>query len=325
MIKQQKNLTKKNALAFALITPIAFAAAGAMAQSYPSEDISIIVPYSAGGSGDTVARIISDPLSKELGVNVNIVNRPGAGGEVGITEMANADPDGYTLGVFGYPDNFVIENTRDVDFDSDEDLEFLAQFDSTPMGIFAKPNANYDDLQSLQAYAMENPNAVIIGESGALGLLSALAFEANLGVELTEIRYGGGGNLMNAILGQHIDLASTSSMSHDPIVDGGGTPIAFAAAERMEMFPEVPTMQELGIDQVMEVGRVMVMPSGASEEVREVLTAALDAISTNQEMINTFLEASLPYKYLGHEAINEKVEMSNRQFREVIEANADQF
>ncbi|MEX1057398.1 MAG: tripartite tricarboxylate transporter substrate binding protein [Natronospirillum sp.] len=325
MIKLQASITKSHKLAALLVTPVAFAAAGAMAQSYPSQDITIIVPYSAGGSGDTVSRIIADPLSKELGVNVNIVNRPGAGGEIGITEMANADPDGYTLGVFGYPDNFVVENTRDVDFNSDEDLEFLAQFDSTPMGIFAKPNANYDDLESLKAYASDNPHALIIGESGALGLLSALAFESNLGVELTELRYGGGGDLMNAVLGQHIDLASTSSMSHDPIVDGGGSPIAFAAAERMEMFPNVPTMVELGVNQVMEVGRVMVMPSGASDEVRDTLTAALDAISTNQAMIDTFLEASLPYNYLGHEAINEKVEMSNQQFREVIEANADQF
>ncbi|MEX0623448.1 tripartite tricarboxylate transporter substrate binding protein [Saccharospirillum sp.] len=313
-------------LAFLLASPVALIAAGAMAESsYPNQDITIIVPYSAGGSGDTVSRIIADPLSKELGVNVNIVNRPGAGGEIGITEMANADPDGYTLGVFGYPDNFVIENTRDVGFNSDQDLEFLAQFDSTPMGIFAKPNAAYEDLDSLQAYASENPNALIIGESGALGLLSALAFESNLGVQLTEIRYGGGGDLMNAILGQHIDLASTSSMSHDPVVDGGGIPIAFAAAERMDMFPDVPTMRELGVDQVMEVGRVMVAPAGMSDEVRQVLTDALDAISTNEAMINTFLEAALPYNYLGYEAVNEKVEMSNQQFRTVIEANADQF
>ncbi|GHC29927.1 tripartite tricarboxylate transporter substrate binding protein [Aidingimonas halophila] len=316
----------KRTLALSLITPLAFTATGVLAESnYPNQDITIIVPYSAGGSGDTVSRIIADPLSDELGVDVNVVNRPGAGGEVGITEMANADPDGYTVGVFGYPDNFVVENTRDVDFNSDDDLEFLAQFDSTPMGIFAKPNAAYDDLDSLREYASDNPNALVIGESGALGLLSALAFESNLDVELTEIRYDGGGDLMNAILGEHIDLASTSSMSHDPIVDGGGTPIAFAAAERMDMFPDVPTMKELGVDQVMEVGRVMVVPTGVPDEVRDTLTDALDAISTNEEMIDTFLEADLPYNYLGYDDINEKVETSNKQFQEVIDNNADQF
>lgn len=312
----------------ALLAAAPLAAAGvtaASAQDYPSQPITILVPYSAGGSGDTVSRIVADRLDDELGVTINVVNRPGAGGEVGISEMANAEPDGYTLGVYGYPDDFVLQNTRDVDFNTEEDLEYLAQFDSTPMGIFAKPNAAYDDLESLKSYAEENPGALVIGQSGALGLLSALAFEANLGVDFTDVRYGGGGELMNALLGEHIDLASTSSMSYPPIVDGGGTPIAFAAEERMEMFPDVPTMKELGVDQVMEVGRVMVIPTGAPDEVIDTLTSALDEISTDKDMIDTFLEASLPYNYLGHEEINAKVERSDAAFQEVIDANAESF
>ena len=120
-------------------------------------------------------------------------------------------------------------------------------------------------------------------------------------------------------------LASTSSMSHDPIVDAGGAPIAFAASERMEMFPDVPTLQELGVDQVMEVGRVMVAPSGVPDEVLERLTAALDTISTNEEMIETFANAALPYAYLGHEAVNEKVQASNEAMGAIIEAHADKF
>jgi len=300
-------------------------ASTALASDYPTQPITIIVPYGAGGGGDTVARIVSDRLSEELGVTITVVNRPGAGGEIGISEMAAAEPDGYTLGIFGYPDNFVIERTRDVDFDSDEDLIYLAQFDSMPMGIFAKPNAAYSDLEELRSYAMENPGALIIGESGALGLLNALAFADNLGVTLTDIRYGGGGDLLNAVLGEHIDLASTSSMSHDPIVDAGGQPIAFAASERMAMFPEVPTMMEQGIDQVMEVGRVMVAPSGVPDEVLERLTSALDAISTDEEMIATFANASLPYAYLDHEAVNEKVQASNVAMGAVIDAHADKF
>lgn len=305
---------------------LAMFAGSAMAQdAYPNQPITIIVPYGAGGGGDTVARIVSDRLSTNLGVTINVVNRPGAGGEIGIAEMAEADADGYTLGVFGYPDNFVVEATRDVSFNSDEDLMFLAQFDSTPMGIFAKPNAAYEDMESLQAYATENPGAVIIGESGALGLLNALAFKENLGISITDVRYGGGADLLNALLGQHIDLASTSSMSHEPIVDAGGFPIAFASAERMEMFPDVPTLTELGIDQVMEVGRVIVAPSGISDEVRDTLLAALEEISTDEEMIAAFNTASLPYNYLGYDAINEKVQASNAAFGAVIEANRDQF
>ncbi|QDA36293.1 tripartite tricarboxylate transporter substrate binding protein [Paracoccus liaowanqingii] len=304
----------------AILLPMA-----AAAQDYPGQAITVVVPYSAGGGGDTVARLVSERLGEELGVQLNVVNRPGAGGEIGIAEIAAADPDGYTIGVFGYPDNFVIESTREVAFNSAEDLDFLAQFDSTPMGVFAKPGAAFSTLDELRAHAEQNPGAVIVGDSGSLGLLNALAFGDKLESVLTPVRYAGGGELMNAVLGGHIDLASTSSMSHDPIVDAGGTPLAFASAERMEMFPDVPTMRELGIDQVMEVGRVVVAPSGLPDDVRARLTEALDAISTDEELIARFETAALPYAYLDSDAVSAKVEETNAALAEVIEANRDQF
>ncbi|MFN3525961.1 MAG: tripartite tricarboxylate transporter substrate binding protein [Paracoccus sp. (in: a-proteobacteria)] len=304
----------------AILLPLA-----AAAQDYPGQAITVIVPYSAGGGGDTVARLVSERLGQELGVQLNVVNRPGAGGEIGIAEIAAADADGYTIGVFGYPDNFVIESTREVAFNSAEDLDFLAQFDSTPMGVFARPNAAFSNLDELRAHAAENPGAVIVGDSGSLGLLNALAFGDKLEAVLTPVRYAGGGELMNAVLGGHIDLASTSSMSHDPIIDAGGTPLAFASAERMEMFPDVPTMRELGIDQVMEVGRVVVAPAGLPDDVRARLTEALDAISTDEDLIARFETAALPYAYLDSDAVNAKVEETNAALAEVIEANRDQF
>ncbi|MGY6548636.1 MAG: tripartite tricarboxylate transporter substrate binding protein [Roseinatronobacter sp.] len=297
----------------------------ALADSFPTRAITLIVPYGAGGGGDTVARIVADRLSGELGVTINVVNRPGAGGEIGISEIAAAVPDGYTLGVFGYPDNFVIEATRDVDFNSDEDLLFLARFDNMPMGIFARPGAPFSTIEELQAHASENPGEVVIGESGALGLLSALALSGNLDVVLTDVRYGGGGDLLNALLGQHIDLASTSSMSHDAIVDAGGTALAFAGSERMAMFPDVPTLRELGIDQVMEVGRVLVAPSGIPDEVRDRLAEALEAISTDAEMIARFENASLPFSFLDHDGVTAQIEASNAVLGGVISDNLDRF
>ena len=315
-----KFLTTLMGGAAAMLLPLA-----ATAQDYPAQPITIIVPYSAGGGGDTVARLVSDRLGQELGVQLNVVNRPGAGGEIGIAEIAAADADGYTLGVFGYPDNFVIESTREVSFNSEQDLDFLAQFDSTPMGVFARPGAAFSNLDELRAHAEENPGAVIVGDSGSLGLLNALAFGDKLGATLTPVRYAGGGELMNAIMGGHIDLASTSSMSHDPIVDAGGAPLAFASAERMEMFPDVPTLRELGIDQVMEVGRVMVAPAGLPDDVRARLTEALDAMSTDEDLIARFETAALPYAYLGSDEVNAKVTETNAALAEVIEANSEQF
>ncbi|SDZ12726.1 tripartite tricarboxylate transporter substrate binding protein [Tindallia californiensis] len=292
--------------------------------AYPSGNIEIIVPYSAGGGGDTVARILADALGSELDIQVNVINREGAGGELGIAEIAASDADGYTLGVFGYPDNFVLENTRDTDFSFD-DLEYLAAFDDMPMGIFAGPGSEFNTIEDVIAYGEDNPGTITIGESGALGLLHVLAFSEHLGIETTPVNFEGGGELMNAILGAHVDLASTSSMSHDPIKDGGGHPIGFAAAERMDMFPDVPTFKELGYNLEMGVSRVLVVPTGVPEEVKLVLTEALDTIGNDPELKERFENAALPYRYLDYDSVNEVLQRSNQTLLPVIESNQQRF
>ncbi len=314
----------KRTLAILLAAPLVAAGSIAAAQDYPTQAITLIVPYSPGGGGDTVARIVADRLGEELGQTINVVNREGAGGEIGIAEMARAQPDGYTLGVFGYPDNIVLEHTRDTDFDF-ESFEYLAGFDLTPMGMFAAPGAPFDDLESLREHAEAQPGAVVVGESGALGLLAILAFGDELGVQLTPIRYAGGGELMNALLGNHIDMASTSSMSHDPITDAGGTPIGFFADERMDMFPDVPTFAEQGVDLEMGVGRVLVAPAGIPDDVRDRLTEALDAMSDDEAMINRFETAALPYQYRDHDEVNDWLEAQNETYIRIIEENEEHF
>jgi tripartite-type tricarboxylate transporter receptor subunit TctC len=314
----------RNTIAILLAAPLVAAGSVAAAQDYPTQAITLIVPYSPGGGGDTVARIVADRLGEELGQTINVVNCEGAVAEIGIAEMARAEPDGYTLGVFGFPDNVVLENTRDTDFDADS-FEYLAGFDLTPMGMFAGPGAPFDDLDGLREHAEANPGAVVVGESGALGLLAILAFADELDVQLTPIRYDGGGELMNALLGNHIDMASTSSMSHDPITDANGTPIGFFADERMDMFPDVPTFAEQGVELEMGVGRVMVAPAGIPDEVRDRLTEALDAMSDDEAMIGRFETASLPYQYRDRDEVNDWIESQSETYIRIIEENADQF
>ncbi|OIJ11573.1 DNA primase [Anaerobacillus arseniciselenatis] len=291
---------------------------------YPTKNIQIIVPYSAGGGGDTVARILADALSEELGKQINVINREGAGGEIGIAEMARSEADGYTLGVFGYPDNFVLENTRDTDFSFDS-FEYLAAFDDMPMGIFAGPGSDFETIEDLIEFGEANPGSITLGESGALGLLHILAFSDIIGVQTTPVTFSGGGELMNSLLGNHVDLASTSSMSHDSIVDAGGHPIGFAAPERMAMFPDVPTFKELGFDLEMGVSRVLVAPTGLPEEVKEVLTTALDNIGNDPALKERFEAAALPYRYLGNEDVTEFLNRSNSVLEPVIQQNIDRF
>lgn len=255
---------------------------------------------------------------------MNVVNRDGAGGEIGIAEIANSEADGYTLGVFGYPDNFVLEHTRNTDFTFDS-FEYLASFDDLPMGIFAGPKSKFETIEDVVAFGKENPGTLTIGESGALGLLQVLAYSDHLGIESTPIKYAGGGELMNALLGQHVDLASTSAMSYEQIVDAGGHPIGFAAPERMEMFPDVPTFKELGYDLEMGVSRVLVAPKGLPEDIRVALSTVLDKIGSNEAVQEKFEKAALPFRYLDYDAVNEHLKASNETLMPIIEANSDFF
>lgn len=316
---------RTRALPFLFALPfLTLTAPESLADSYPSRTIQLIVPFSAGGPADTVARIVADSLADELGRRINVVNRPGAGGELGMAEIARAPADGYTLGVFGYPDNLVLEMTRSTEFGFD-DFTYLAAFDSMPMGIFAAPNAPFDDLEGLRAHAETNPGAVVVGEAGGLAKLNAIAFAERLGVSLTTVNFAGGGDTLNAILGSHIDVASTGIMSTEPITAGGGRVIGFTAAERMDLFPDAPTLVEQGVDLVLGVSRVLVAPAGLPEEVMARLTTALDRIGGDDAMIARFRQASLPYRYVSHEDLDLMLREANAFYAQVIQDNLDQF
>ncbi|CAM3874314.1 Bug family tripartite tricarboxylate transporter substrate binding protein [Alkalicoccus chagannorensis] len=291
---------------------------------YPEQPIEIIVPYSAGGGGDTVSRILSDAMSDELGEQVNVVNREGAGGEIGIAEMANAEPDGYTLGVFGYPDNFVLENTTDTDFTFDS-FEYIASFDDVPHALFTSPGSGLETTEDVIEYAEENPGELTIGESGALGLLKVLAFEDEAGIDVSPVNYDGGGDLVNDLLGDHIDVASSSITAAPEITDSGGTPIGYAAAERLDMFDDYPTFEEQDLDLNMGVRRVVVAPEETPDEIIQALSNAMDQLGESEELEQAFSDAELPYEYLDYEELNDYLDEQNETLQPIIDENEDDF
>ncbi|WP_416147547.1 tripartite tricarboxylate transporter substrate binding protein [Salipaludibacillus sp. HK11] len=292
--------------------------------NYPEQNIQLIVPYSAGGGGDTVARILADALSDELDQQITVVNRDGAGGEIGIAEMAASDPDGYTLGVFGYPDNLILEKTGNTDFTFDS-FEYLAAFDDVAHALFIGPGSEFEDVEDVVEYAKENPGSLTIGESGALGLLKILAFESEAGIDVTPVSYDGGGELINGLLGDHIEVASSSITAADQVVGAGGKPLGYAASERIEMFSEYPTLNEQGYDLELGVARVLVAPEGLPEDVKEVLTTALDNLGNSEELQKSFEEAVLPYRYLDNESLTEYLNNSNSVLNPLIDDNMDDF
>lgn len=294
------------------------------AQDYPARPIQIIVPSSAGGPADTVARIVADHLGDELGQRITIVNMPGAAGEIGMSAIADAKADGYTLGIFGYPDNVILELTRQTKL-SAASFDYLAGFDSMPMGIYASPTAKFDNVETLRAQMSKGEGQLVVGEAGGLALLAAVAFADAMDIKVTTVNFSGGGESLNALLGNHVDAISTGMMSTEPVLAGGGKLIGFTSADRMAMFPNVPTLSEQGLDLVLEVARVLVAPSGLNAKIRERLVKAVDAISTNASMTERFAKAKLPYRFRTSSEFTAQAKDAGTFYKGVVDNNRAAF
>jgi len=197
-------LNKFTAVAAALLVTSAPALA-----EWPEKSINLIVAYGAGGGTDVTARTLQQPLEKELGQSVVVVNRPGAGGEVGHAAIAGADKDGYTIGILNLPPMLTIPITRDAAFKAD-DIIPVAGLVRDPSAISVPASSPFNTLEDLVAYAKENPGAVTIGTTG-VGTDDHLAmryFAKAAGVEFTHVPFASAGAARTALMGGHVAAAA---------------------------------------------------------------------------------------------------------------------
>ena len=163
--------------AAALALPVLFAASPALAQSWPNKPIKIIVPYSAGDTPDVIARLIGDKISQRLGQPVVIDNRAGASGQIGMDLTAKAAPDGYTLGV-GLVTNLALapHTYKNLPYDPLKDLTPVALGAMNYLALVARPDAPYNTVAEMIAWAKANPGKMAIGTTSNGGL-PHMAFE----------------------------------------------------------------------------------------------------------------------------------------------------
>jgi len=165
---------------------------------YPEHPLQIIVGFSAGGSTDVMARLIADGLEKELGQKVAVINKPGAGGEVGFTTLAKAKPDGYTIGTINLPGliNITLLRSNTVKY-SVGDFELLANIVTDPATFTVYSDSPFQNLNDLIEYAKEHPKAVTIGNSGVggSGYVDTLYFNSIMNLETTIVPFEGDAKL----------------------------------------------------------------------------------------------------------------------------------
>jgi tripartite-type tricarboxylate transporter receptor subunit TctC len=282
----------------------AVAATPAFAQAtYPAAPIKMIVAYAAGGGTDIIARLLAQTMQKYLPNNASIVviNRPGAGGGIGFAEIANAQPDGYTIGFVNTPNVLSIPIERKVNYHW-TGFDLLGNVVDDPGNFSVHSDTPVKNLAELVAYAKANPGKVTYGTTG-IGSddhLSAMMFERVAGVKLTHVPFKGAAEVHNAIASKTVFMASMN-IGEALQYQKGGTPMRHLGQmsdKRSSLAPNVPTFKEQGFNIISASLRGVGAPKGLPPAVRDQLTAAVQKAAADPEFQAKAAGYFAPLRYL---------------------------
>ena len=268
----------KSALALVLT------AGAAVAQDYPSEPITLIVPYSPGGNGDITSRFVADQASDILGVKFIVENRAGGGAFIGINSCANADPDGYTICFISTSPITVRPHVIDAPYDPMKALTYVGQFLLSKQPIIARNDGKFTNLEDVIAYAKEKPGQLRWSAAvprGGPHLATEAMFRAEGAVTTFLPSKGGAVELANLLSGT-IDLAVISD--YGPALDNGEIVILGETSPgRNPQAPDAPTLSELGYPLELASFFGIAAPAGLPEEVIAVWDDTLKQITESEE------------------------------------------
>jgi tripartite-type tricarboxylate transporter receptor subunit TctC len=227
-----------------------FAAVQALAQAYPARPIRMLVPFSAGGTVDIVARLVGAKLSEELGQQVVVDNRGGAGGTIATAMLARSPGDGYTLMVMHQGLAFNATLYSSLPYDTLRDLVAIAYVGATPNVLVVTDALPVKTLPEFLAYARANPGSIAYGSGGigSAGHLSVERLQSLTGIKLTHVPYKGSGPAITDLVSGQIQAMLLTMPAVMPFVKSGKVrAIATSGARRSPALPELPTIAEAGV------------------------------------------------------------------------------
>jgi tripartite-type tricarboxylate transporter receptor subunit TctC len=251
----------------------------AAAQTYPSRPITIIVPTTAGGPPDTIARLLGERMRSTLGQPVIVENVTGAGGTISITRVVRAAPDGYTVSI-GHLNSHVFSGaTYTVSYDLLKDLEPVALLTTAPLVFVAKTGLPPNDLNELLAWLKANPNKASFGSvgMGGPGRVWGTYFKTNTGTQFQFIPYRGAASIVQDLVAGQIDLACVEGSNILPHLRGGKIKTyAVLTGTRWAAAPDIPTIDEAGAPGIyMPFWHGLWVPRNTPKEVIAKLNAAV--------------------------------------------------
>lgn len=287
------------------------------------KSIEIVVAFGSGGAVDTAARLIQPVLEKELGTNVEVINKPGAGGQIGYTQLTSAKPDGYTIGATGSPSVVVspLDPSRGAKYTRDS-FQPLGRQVIDPTVIAVQPDSPYQTLKDLLDAAKANPKSMTASTTGLqTGEHFAMAqIQETTGSEFAPVHFSeGASQATTAFLGKHVDIlvANVSDVT-DLTKQGKARVLGVMSEERAPSLPDVPTFKESGYDLVAGTARGYSAPAGLPDEVAEKLEAALQKAIEDPAVVQKMNDLGLQTSYLNGDDYQQFWAAQEEDFKKVL-------
>ncbi|CAN7474377.1 tripartite tricarboxylate transporter substrate-binding protein [Pararhizobium sp. LjRoot255] len=266
----------------------------ANAQTYPERTITMVVPFSAGGPTDTVARLVAESMSKDLGQQIIVENVGGAGGTLGAGRVAQSDPDGYTVLLHHIGMATSATLYRKLAYDTLNAFEYVGLVTEVPMTIVARKDFEPTDLKGLIDYVKANKDKVTVANAGigAASHLCGMMFMSAIETPLVTVPYKGTGPAMTDLLGGQVDIMCDQSTNTTKQILGGTIKAyAVTSAARLPILPDVPTAAESGLPEF-QVGiwHGVYAPKGTPAEAVERLSKALQVALKDPNVVARFAE-----------------------------------
>ena len=299
-------------------------AGAAHAADYPDHAINMVVPFSAGGPTDNVARSLAEAMRPSLGETVVVENKGGAGGTIGTSQVARAKADGYEILLMHIGFSTAPSLYKNPNYDPYTSFEPIGLVVDVPMTIIARADFPPNNVQELVEYLKAHKDTVSLANAGigAASHLCGTMFANAIGVDLLTIPYKGTGPAMNDLLGKQVDVMCDQSTNTTQQIQAGTVKAyAVTSKQRIPTLPDLPTMQESGYDGF-EVGiwHGMWAPKGTPKPVTDKLRAALQAGLASEKFQERMagLGATVLTEEATAEALTKKVEQQVPQWAELF-------
>ena len=268
----------------ALVMPLLVLAAPAANAEYPEHGrpITIIVGYAPGGATDTAARLMAAAMEPMLHTSVQVVNRPGAGSQVGLTQLVRAKPDGYTLSYVVIPTvvTHYLDPSRGAIY-TRASFQPIGQHYITPAVLAVRSDGPYHSLKDLVEAARQHPDTITVSDSGLMGVpnFATLMLGLAAGVHFRPVHFDGGAPSVTALLGSHVDALAGGAVDALPYKKNGEFRVLGVASDQPDWsMPDAPTMRSQGYDVIAISITGIVAPAGTPPDVVSVLTKAMQTV-----------------------------------------------